>query len=95
MKLNPGLNILLYFQKTSTVITVFGLTILIDNEAKIISNIIAGTNQAAQSGDIINQTGTTIKAKGTINQSIFLKLILKYFQIIFYLYLLCKLFLIF
>jgi len=76
IKLKPGLNILLYFQKNSTVITVLGLTILIDKEANIISKIIAGTNQATHKPQI-NPKGTTIKASGTINQIIFLKVNIK------------------
>ncbi|NCO31495.1 hypothetical protein GW891_01425 [bacterium] len=43
MKFKPGLKILLYLPKNSTVFTVFGVTTLVDNDISIISKIIDGT----------------------------------------------------
>jgi hypothetical protein len=67
IKLNHGLKIRLYFQKTSTVLTVFGLTILTDKAIKNTSKIIAGII----SQEINHIIGTKIRIIGITTQSIF------------------------
>jgi hypothetical protein len=67
IKLNHGLKIRLYFQKTSTVLTVFGLTILTDKAIKNTSKIIAGI---ISQGIINHITGTNIRTIGITTQSI-------------------------
>jgi hypothetical protein len=71
MKWKPGLRILLNLPKNSTVLTVLGVTILIDNATKIISNTIANTI-APPFPEARVAIGTSINNIGTNKRNMYL-----------------------
>jgi hypothetical protein len=74
IKFRPGLRIRLYFQKNSTVFTVFGHTILTARSASIKSKPIANMNQPADNSEINNiAIGQNINNNG-INSAIICKI---------------------
>jgi len=72
IKLIPGLSIRLYFQRNSTVFTVFGHTILIERAISTTSSIIAGKSPVSHPSSI-HTTGKSISKAGTTKASIIKK----------------------
>ena len=73
MKLIPGFRIRLYFQRNSTVFTVFGHTILIESAMRTTSKTIAGISPANHPINI-QSTGKSKSRAGTTKASMVYKL---------------------
>ena len=69
MKWKPGFKTLLNLPKNSTVLTVFGDTILIDKLIRITSSTTAGITHSQPNAPIA-KAGTTISNNGTIKRII-------------------------